>query len=150
MLDTVAALLTYQAGIYFATDTPPVRLGNRHPTIVPYETFTASDGDFVLAVGNDDQWRRFCEVAGLDPDERFATNRGRVTRLRRAAADRRRRAAAASAPLLDREARRRRASRADRFAICARCSAIRSWRRATWSCRCTTPPPATSACSARR
>jgi len=79
MLDTVAALLTYQAGIYFATDTPPVRLGNRHPTIVPYETFSASDGDFVLAVGNDEQWRRFCEVAGLDAGEQFATNRGRVT-----------------------------------------------------------------------
>ena len=79
MLDTVAALLTYQAGIYFATDVPPVRLGNRHPTIVPYETFAASDGEFVLAVGNDDQWRRFCGVAGLDGDERFATNRGRVT-----------------------------------------------------------------------
>jgi crotonobetainyl-CoA:carnitine CoA-transferase CaiB-like acyl-CoA transferase len=79
MLDSVAALLTYQAGIYFATDTPPVRMGNRHPTIVPYETFTAADGEFVLAVGNDDQWRRFCEVAGIDADERFATNRGRVT-----------------------------------------------------------------------
>ena len=38
-------------------------MGNRHPTIVPYETFAASDGDFVLAVGNDDQWRRFCGVA---------------------------------------------------------------------------------------
>ena len=76
MLDSVAALLTYQAGIYFATDAPPARLGNRHPTIVPYETFAASDGDFVLAVGNDDQWRRFCAVAGLEPDERFATNRG--------------------------------------------------------------------------
>ena len=79
MLDSVAALLTYQAGIYFATGTAPARMGNRHPTIVPYETFTASDGDFVLAVGNDDQWRRFCAVAGLDADERFATNRGRVT-----------------------------------------------------------------------
>jgi crotonobetainyl-CoA:carnitine CoA-transferase CaiB-like acyl-CoA transferase len=79
MLDTVAALLTYQAGIYFATDAPPARLGNRHPTIVPYETFTAADGEFVLAVGNDEQWRRFCEVAGLDAGERFATNRGRVT-----------------------------------------------------------------------
>jgi crotonobetainyl-CoA:carnitine CoA-transferase CaiB-like acyl-CoA transferase len=79
MLDSVAALLTYQAGIYFATGTPPARLGNRHPTIVPYETFSASDGDFVLAVGNDEQWRRFCEVAGLQADERFATNRGRVT-----------------------------------------------------------------------
>ena len=50
-----------------------------HPTIVPYETFAASDGDFVLAVGNDEQWRRFCSVAGLDHDERFATNQGRVT-----------------------------------------------------------------------
>ena len=56
-----------------------MRLGNRHPTIVPYETFSASDGDFVLAVGNDDQWRRFCEVAGIDAGEQFATNRGRVT-----------------------------------------------------------------------
>jgi crotonobetainyl-CoA:carnitine CoA-transferase CaiB-like acyl-CoA transferase len=79
MLDSVAALLTYQAGIYFATGNAPGRLGNRHPTIVPYETFRARDGDFVLAVGNDDQWRRFCEIAGLPRDERFATNRQRVT-----------------------------------------------------------------------
>jgi crotonobetainyl-CoA:carnitine CoA-transferase CaiB-like acyl-CoA transferase len=79
MLDSVAALLTYQAGIHFATGNPPRRIGNRHPTIVPYELFTASDGDFVLAVGNDDQWRRFCEVAGLGDDERFRTNRQRVT-----------------------------------------------------------------------
>jgi glutaryl-CoA transferase len=78
MLDSVVALLSYQAGIYFATGTPPARLGNRHPTIVPYETFCASDGEFVLAVGNDDQWRRFCEVSGFTPDERFATNRLRV------------------------------------------------------------------------
>ena len=47
---------------------------------MPYETFGASDGDFVLAIGNDDQWRRFCRAAGLAEDERFATNRGRVTR----------------------------------------------------------------------
>ena len=80
MLDSVAALLTYQAGIHFATGSAPVRMGNRHPTIVPYETFTASDGDFVLAIGNDDQWRRFCGVAGLEPDDRFATNRDRVIR----------------------------------------------------------------------
>jgi crotonobetainyl-CoA:carnitine CoA-transferase CaiB-like acyl-CoA transferase len=79
MLDTVAAMLTYQAGIYFATDVPPVRLGNRHPTIVPYETFTASDGDFMLAVGTDEQWRKFCEIASIDLGEPFATNRGRVT-----------------------------------------------------------------------
>ena len=79
MLDSVAALLTYQAGIYFATGAPPARMGNRHPTIVPYETFAASDGEFVLAVGNDDQWRRFCAVAEVALEDRFATNRQRVT-----------------------------------------------------------------------
>src|SRR5689334_21971312 len=79
MLDAVAALLTYQAGNYFASGRVPVRLGNRHPSIVPYETFEASDGDFVLAVGNDDLWRKFCDVAGLDLGDRFATNRQRVT-----------------------------------------------------------------------
>src|SRR5262245_56913835 len=75
MLDSVAVLLTYQAGIFFATGLAPGRLGNRHPTIVPYETFTASDGEFVLAIGTDDQWRRFCEIAELEYDERYVTNR---------------------------------------------------------------------------
>jgi crotonobetainyl-CoA:carnitine CoA-transferase CaiB-like acyl-CoA transferase len=79
MLDSVAALLTYQAAIYFTSGHVPVRMGNRHPSIVPYETFAAADGEFVLAVGNDDQWRRFCSVAGLEDDGRFATNRQRVT-----------------------------------------------------------------------
>jgi crotonobetainyl-CoA:carnitine CoA-transferase CaiB-like acyl-CoA transferase len=79
MLDSVAALLTYQAGNYFASGKVPARLGNRHPSIVPYETFSASDGEFVLAVGNDDQWRRFCALAELPEDPRFVTNRQRVT-----------------------------------------------------------------------
>jgi len=79
MLDATVALLTYQAGNYFASGKAPARLGNRHPSIVPYETFTASDGDFVLAVGNDDQWQTFCGVAGLVDDGRFATNRKRVS-----------------------------------------------------------------------
>jgi crotonobetainyl-CoA:carnitine CoA-transferase CaiB-like acyl-CoA transferase len=79
MLDSVAALLTYQAGNFFASGRVPHRMGNRHPSIVPYETFAASDGEFVLAVGNDDLWRRFCGLAGLDLGERFATNRQRVT-----------------------------------------------------------------------
>ena len=81
MLDSTAALLTYQAATYFATGRAPERLGNRHPTIVPYETFDAADGEFVLAVGNDDLWRRFCRVLGLPDlavDPRFATNRARV------------------------------------------------------------------------
>ena len=81
MLDSVAALLTYQAGIHFATGGIPERLGNRHPTVVPYETFEATDGEFVLAVGNDALWRKFCIVAGLEEivaDPRFATNSARV------------------------------------------------------------------------
>jgi crotonobetainyl-CoA:carnitine CoA-transferase CaiB-like acyl-CoA transferase len=81
MLDATAALLTYQASIYFTTGQTPGRMGNRHPTIAPYETFPAADGEFVLAVGNDEQWRRFCRAIGaadLLEDERFATNGGRV------------------------------------------------------------------------
>jgi formyl-CoA transferase/CoA:oxalate CoA-transferase len=81
MLDSTAALLTYQAASYFATGVSPVRLGNRHPSIAPYDTFAAADGDIVLTIGNDDIWRSFCRVAGLEPlaaDERFATNRARV------------------------------------------------------------------------
>ena len=81
MLDSVAALLTYQAGIYFVTGAPSKRFGNAHPTVAPYETFQAADGEVVLAVGNDDLWRKFCNVAGLEAhaaDPRFTTNRERV------------------------------------------------------------------------
>ena len=81
MLDSVAALLTYQAGIVFATGQSPGRLGNRHPSIAPYDTFDTADGPIVLAVGNDDQWQRFCQAAALDhaaSDPRFLTNAGRV------------------------------------------------------------------------
>lgn len=81
MLDSVAALLTYQAGIYFTTGASPGRMGNRHPTIVPYETFETSDGEVVIAVGNDEQWRKFCVAIGLADlasDPRFATNAGRA------------------------------------------------------------------------
>ncbi len=81
LLDSVAALLTYQAGRYLATGESPERLGNRHATIVPYNTFDTAEGVLVLAVGNDDQFQRFCQVAGLMPlasDSRFTTNAGRV------------------------------------------------------------------------
>ena len=82
MLDAVTALLTYQAGNYFASGNVPQRLGNRHPSIAPYETFAAADGDFVIAVGNDELWKKFCAVTGLDTHpqiDRFATNRQRVS-----------------------------------------------------------------------
>jgi len=81
MLDAVTALLTYQASSRFATGETPVRMGNRHPSIAPYDTFAAADGEFVLAVGNDDQFRRVCELLGraeLSADERFRTNADRV------------------------------------------------------------------------
>ena len=81
MLDTVASLLTYQAGIVFATGTSPGRMGNQHPSIAPYDTFATADGEFVLAVGNDDQFRRMTAViaaAHLANDERFSTNKDRV------------------------------------------------------------------------
>jgi len=81
MLDSVAAMLTYQAGIVFAEGQSPGRMGNRHPSIAPYDTFATADGPLVLAVGNDEQWRRLCEAAGLQAlasDSRFATNGARV------------------------------------------------------------------------
>ncbi len=81
LLDAVTALLTYQAGRYFATGESPERLGNRHATIVPYNTFDTRAGVLVLAVGNDDQFQRFCRVAMLPDvasDLRFLTNAARV------------------------------------------------------------------------
>jgi crotonobetainyl-CoA:carnitine CoA-transferase CaiB-like acyl-CoA transferase len=81
MLDSVTALLTYQASIAFATGETPVRMGNRHPSIAPYDTFAASDGDFVLSVGNDDQFGRLARVlgrVGMAHDPRFVTNADRV------------------------------------------------------------------------
>jgi crotonobetainyl-CoA:carnitine CoA-transferase CaiB-like acyl-CoA transferase len=81
MLDSVAALLTYQAASAFATGETPRRMGNRHPSIAPYDTFAAADGDFVLAVGNDGQFQRLCGVLGRPDaaaDARFVRNEDRV------------------------------------------------------------------------
>src|SRR5439155_22780711 len=76
LLDSMVSTLTYQAGIYFATGRTPRRMGNRHPSIVPYETFEASDGCFNLGTANQAQWETFCAVARLPEllgDPRFAT-----------------------------------------------------------------------------
>ena len=81
MLDAVTSLLSYQASSAFATGTTPVRMGNRHPSIAPYDTFTTADGEFVLSVGNDDQFRRMCAVLDapwLATDRRYASNADRV------------------------------------------------------------------------
>jgi crotonobetainyl-CoA:carnitine CoA-transferase CaiB-like acyl-CoA transferase len=81
LLDAQVAWLANRAGDWLIGGIPPQRLGNAHPSIVPYETFHADDGYINLAVGNDDQFDRFCREAGRDDladDERYATNRGRV------------------------------------------------------------------------
>ena len=81
MLDTNVAWLANQGMNYLATGENPVRLGNQHPNIVPYQVFATADGHIVLSVGNDPTFRRFCEGFGLDHlpgDERFATNAARV------------------------------------------------------------------------
>jgi crotonobetainyl-CoA:carnitine CoA-transferase CaiB-like acyl-CoA transferase len=81
MLDTQVAMLSIQGLNYLATGQAPARLGNAHPNIVPYQTFATADGDIILAVGNDAQFRRFCDFAGvpeLVTDENFSTNGARV------------------------------------------------------------------------
>jgi formyl-CoA transferase len=81
MYEAMASLLTFNAGIYFATGDTPRRRGNEHPTIVPYETFEAADGWINLGVANDDLWRRFCKAAetpDLVDDPRFAKAADRV------------------------------------------------------------------------
>jgi len=85
MLDGVVSLLTYHASMHLTTATISQRVGNRHATIAPYDTFSANDGELFLAVGNDDQFRRFCAATGqqaLLSDERFATNPSRVVHHR--------------------------------------------------------------------
>jgi len=81
MLDGVISLLSYHASIYLTTGAESRRVGNRHATIAPYDTFAASDGELFLAVGNDEQFHRFCAATGLQhllADDRFSTNPARV------------------------------------------------------------------------
>ncbi|MGE8358357.1 CaiB/BaiF CoA transferase family protein [Pseudomonas sp.] len=81
LLDVQVACLANQAMNYLTTGISPRRLGNAHPNIVPYQDLPTADGDFILTVGNDGQFRKFCEVAGLAgvaDDPRFSTNQGRV------------------------------------------------------------------------
>lgn len=81
LLDVQVACLANQASSYLAGGVTPGRMGNAHPTIVPYQDFPTADGDMILAIGNDGQFARFAEVAGHAEwarDERFATNPQRV------------------------------------------------------------------------
>ncbi|MEM7253516.1 MAG: CaiB/BaiF CoA-transferase family protein [Pseudomonadota bacterium] len=81
MLDAHVAWLANQGMNFLATGENPARLGNQHPNIVPYQVMPSADGHFVLSVGNDPTFERFCEVAdanGLLDDERFNTAVARV------------------------------------------------------------------------
>jgi crotonobetainyl-CoA:carnitine CoA-transferase CaiB-like acyl-CoA transferase len=81
LLDSQIALLAYQNTNYFSTGQSPKRIGNLHPNIVPYQPFRTQDGRVILACGNDNLYRRFCEVAGapeLADDPRFVSNGQRV------------------------------------------------------------------------
>jgi crotonobetainyl-CoA:carnitine CoA-transferase CaiB-like acyl-CoA transferase len=80
-LDAQVSWLINQGVAHLVSGEVPGRLGNGHPTIVPYETFPGADGPFILAVGNDGQFQKFCDVAGtpeLATDPLFSKNADRV------------------------------------------------------------------------
>jgi crotonobetainyl-CoA:carnitine CoA-transferase CaiB-like acyl-CoA transferase len=81
LLDTQVGWLANQNLNYLISGEPPQRVGNAHPNIVPYDAFRTRDGDVILAIGNDAQYARFCEAAGvpqLATDPRFKDNPTRV------------------------------------------------------------------------
>src|SRR4051794_32904379 len=81
LMDSALAALLNQASSYLNAGVVPGRLGNRHPSITPYETYRAADGDFAVACGNDALFRRLCGAIQRDDlpgEERFADNAGRL------------------------------------------------------------------------
>ena len=81
LFDAILAAMTLPAGIAFATGRSPVRMGNRHPSIAPYETFRAKDGLVMVCAGNPKLWRQFCQAIerpDLPDDPRFVDNNGRL------------------------------------------------------------------------
>jgi len=81
LLDTIVAFNANQIVSYFCSGRIPMRYGNAHAQVVPYEVFPTADGHIILAIGNDGQFQRFCEVAGcaeLAEEPRFKTNTQRI------------------------------------------------------------------------
>lgn len=82
LLDSVVAWLANVGSNYLISGEIPIRYGNGHPNIVPYEPFKTKNGTYIaLAVGNDRQWQKFCNLAGIEElanDPRYATNPQRV------------------------------------------------------------------------
>ena len=67
LMDVATSIMANQAMNYLATGTPPRKMGNAHPNLTPYQAFPTRDGNLILAIGNDGQFRKFCGVAGLRP-----------------------------------------------------------------------------------
>jgi crotonobetainyl-CoA:carnitine CoA-transferase CaiB-like acyl-CoA transferase len=86
LLDVMVGTLANQAMNYLVSGNSPRRMGNAHPNLVPYEAFPAADGWFILAVGNDNQFRRVWSLLGLADEPDFATNAGRVVARERVSA----------------------------------------------------------------
>jgi crotonobetainyl-CoA:carnitine CoA-transferase CaiB-like acyl-CoA transferase len=78
LMDSALTCLLNQGSAWVAAGVQGRRRGNRHPSIVPYETYRTADREIAVAVGNDRMFTRLCAVVGLEPDERFAGNEGRV------------------------------------------------------------------------
>ncbi len=81
LLDATVSSLINQASTHLVAGSVPGRMGNAHPTVVPYQSFATADGHIILAIGNDGQFQRFCEaagLAGLGGDARFKTNADRI------------------------------------------------------------------------
>jgi len=82
LLDTAIALMSYLAQNYWLVGAMPIPMGSGHTSLAPYQAFEASDESMMLGAGNDAQWRKLCEVLGLDEfanDPRYATNPARVS-----------------------------------------------------------------------
>lgn len=85
LLDVAVAMNANQAANFLVSGSSPQRSGNAHPNLAPYEVFQAADGYFILAIGNDTQFGKFCQLSGhpdLAKDERFASNTGRILNLK--------------------------------------------------------------------
>ena len=81
LLDSSIALMANQNMNYLTSGVPPKRYGNAHPNLLPYQVFDTADDPIIIAIGNDDQFKRFCDLAGaneLAADERYATNPARI------------------------------------------------------------------------
>ena len=135
LLDTMTGVLANQAANYFASGVNPPRMGNAHANVSPYAVFPTADGWFILAVGNDAQYRRFAQIVGIAPDRALGNQRRPHRPPRAVVRARSRSAAAPSRGTTCSPGWRRRASPRARSTPSNRRSPTRRSRRAAWCCR---------------